>query len=50
MERFVIQRGVVFITYKLERNVTFKGDHDLHIFFFRRSIKLSRKILQNDFK
>ena len=50
MGRFVIQRGVVFITYKLEKYVTFKGDHDLQIFLFRRSIKMSRKILQNEFK
>jgi len=30
MGRFVIQRGVIFTTYKLEKYVTFKGDHDLH--------------------
>lgn len=50
MGKFVIQGEVAIITYKLEKNVTFKGNHDLHIFFFRRSIKMSRTFLQNEFK
>lgn len=49
MGQFVIQREVVIITYKLETNVAFKGDHDLHI-LFHTQYKNVQKNSQNEFK